>query len=906
MELAEPTVRDLQRVIRDVVSLATIPASWIGREPSHVAESAASLVLHTLRVDASAVYFASSPHPITAEKTSAYPEFLQTVRQFQAAHAADSPTVEKLTRADWPGPLHVMIRPIGISGDLGFIAAGCTASAFPGETDSLLLSLTANQLSIALQTARLLEDRRASEKAVAESEERFRAIVDTTPECVKLVARDGTLLHMNSAGLALVEADDCTPLIGRNIYDVITPEDRERFRAFNERVCDGERGSLHFEIIGLKGSRRQMETHAAPMRMADGSTVQLAITRDVTERSRAEHMLRESERKFRDFVETSSVALHFVGPDGIIEWANQAELDMLGYTAEEYLGHHIAEFHVDAPAIDDILGRLCRGERLCDYEARLRAKDGSIRHVLIDSSVLFENGKFVHTRCFTRDITERKLAETALRESEQRFRVITEASPIMVWMSGTDKLCYYFNKGWLDFVGRTLEQEMGNGWAENVHPDDFERCLNIYVTNFDARKPFEMEYRLKHHSGEYRWIIDRGVPRYSADGVFEGYVGGCLDIHEQREAAETRHRLAAIVESSQDAIVSMDLGGVVTSWNRGAETIFGYTAAEMMGKPIMKIIPPELRGDEDRILETISRGESIPPFETIRLTKDGRRIDVSLTVSPVRDHDGRVIGAARIVRDISQKKNTERALRTTERLAAVGRLAATVAHEINNPLEAVTNLVYLAKSAAVRDDVRQFLTHAEEELDRIAQLTKQTLGFYRETKGVDSLDLGNTVKALISVFAPRARNKDIAIRTEVRTDVTIEAIPGEIRQLIGNLVTNSIDAVAPGGRITIRISATRRGDEEGVRLTVADNGHGIPSNVRAHLFQPFFTTKRDVGTGLGLWVCRSIVEKHHGAIRLRSSTAPGRSGTVFSVFLPCRASGIANDTAAEDTLKQAV
>ena len=125
-----------------------------------------------------------------------------------------------------------------------------------------------------------------------------------------------------------------------------------------------------------------------------------------------------------------------------------------------------------------------------------------------------------------------------MRESEQRYRAVTDASPIMVWMSGLDKLCYYFNKGWLDFVGRTLEQESGNGWAENVHPEDFDRCLQIYVKSFDARQPFEMEYRLRHHTGQYRWITDHGTPRYATDGTFEGYVGGCLDIHDQKEAAD--------------------------------------------------------------------------------------------------------------------------------------------------------------------------------------------------------------------------------------------------------------------------------------------------------------------------------------------------------------------------------
>jgi PAS domain S-box-containing protein len=894
---ADPTTRELQRIIRDLVALVTIPAGWLGRAPEHVADSAASLVLHTLRSDAVCVCFHDSAEPgFVAEKTSSHAGFADRVVSLRGSGAGHGlPMVQTVSSDRWPTPLRVSIQPIGISGEYGFIAAGCASPMFPSETDNLLLSVTANQLVVAAETARLLEARRASERTARESEERFRAIVETTPECVKLVSCDGTLLHMNAAGLSLLEAEDGDCVVGKNIYDVIAPEHRERFHRFNERVCNGERGSLEFEIVGLKGTRRKMETHAAPFRAPDGSTVQLAIARDVTERSRAAQALRDSERKFRDFVETASVALHFVGADGTIEWANQAELGLLGYTAEEYLGRHIAEFHVDGPVIDDILGRLCRGERLCEYEARLRAKDGSIRHVVIDSSVLFEHGRFVHTRCFTRDVTARKAAEQALRESEQRFRVITDASPVMVWMAGTDKLCFYFNKSWLDFVGRTLEQEAGNGWAENVHPGDFDRCLQIYLTNFDARQPFEMEYRLKHHTGQYRWILDHGVPRYSADGTFEGYVGGCLDIHDQKEAAEARHRLAAIVESSDDAIISKDLNSIITSWNRGAELIFGYMADEMIGQSILKIIPPELQADETRILNTIARGERIQHFETVRVAKDGRRIDVSLTISPVRDHAGRIVGAAKIARDISQKKQAERALRTTEQLAAVGRLAATAAHEINNPLEAVTNLVYLAKSVADRNDVREFLSGAEEELQRVAQMTKQTLGFYRETKGMATIYVGNTVDSLMSVFSSKARNKGVTIRSEINSEVAIQVIPGEFRQLIGNLLSNSIDAVPPGGDIRIRVGAARFGSEHGVRVTVCDNGPGIPEQVRMHVFEPFFTTKNDVGTGLGLWVCKSIVQRHHGSIRLRTSTVKGRSGTVFSVFLPSRVRPVIED-----------
>jgi PAS domain S-box-containing protein len=227
--------------------------------------------------------------------------------------------------------------------------------------------------------------------------------------------------------------------------------------------------------------------------------------------------------------------------DGIITSWNKSAERIFGYAPEEAIGRHITllippERHAEE---SDILARLRRGERVDHFQTVRRRKDGSLFDVSLTISPVRDSaGSVVGASKVARDITGQKQAERALRESEQRFRVITDASPVMVWMSGTDKLCYYFNKGWLDFVGRTLEQESGNGWTENVHREDFDHCLQIYETNFDARSPFEMEYRMRHHTGQYRWILDRGVPRHAPDGTFEGYVGACLDIHDQKEAAE--------------------------------------------------------------------------------------------------------------------------------------------------------------------------------------------------------------------------------------------------------------------------------------------------------------------------------------------------------------------------------
>jgi PAS domain S-box-containing protein len=320
--------------------------------------------------------------------------------------------------------------------------------------------------------------------------------------------------------------------------------------------------------------------------------------------------------------------------------------------------------------------------------------------------------------------------------------------------------------------------------------------------------------------------------------------------------------------------------------------MFGYRAEEMIGPSITAIIPPDLQADEPRILETIVRRERIDHFETLRVAKSGKRVDVSLIVSPVKNENGKIVGAATIARDITQDKQARRALRISERLASVGRLAATMAHEINNPLEAATNLVYLAKCRAVSQDQRDFLAATEEELARISHLTKQTLGFYRETKRAEPIRIGPILDQIISVFAARARNKSVDIRREIRGDPEVYAVGDEIRQLITNLLSNSIDAVTRGGQIRLRVSPAtewNRKGRSGVRLTVADSGSGIPKAVRSELFEPFFTTKKEVGTGLGLWLSKGIVERHHGSIRVKSRSEPGNGWTVFSVFLPSSA-----------------
>lgn len=510
--------------------------------------------------------------------------------------------------------------------------------------------------------------------------------------------------------------------------------------------------------------------------------------------------------------------------------------------------------------------------------------------------------------------TSRLRAKT--ETERQRFAELLAQAPAAIGLLvGPDHRWMYVNDNYIRVTGRREASDfLGKTLRESLPELQTQPFIALLDQVYHSGQPYvgcEMMATLNRGQAsqpEEAYFDFVYQPIRGAEGEVQGILVHAVEVTEKllarrrlESALAASERLAAIVESSDDAIVSKDLNGIVTSWNSGAERIFGYTAEEMKGQSIRAIIPPELQDDENRILATIAKGERIEHFETTRLAKSGQRIDVSLTISPVKDEAGRIVGAAKIARDITERKKTEQALRTTERLAAVGRLAATVAHEINNPLEALTNVVYIAKERAVRDDIREFLGQAEEEIGRIAELTKQTLGFYRETKTATAVKVGSLLTPLIGVFATRARNKGVEICPEVVDDPEITAIPGEIRQVLANLLSNSIDAVTKGGSIRIRISpgnSRHANRTSGVRITVADSGSGIPAAIREHIFEPFLTTK-DVGTGLGLWVCKNIADKHRGSIRLRSSTVRGKSWTVISVFLPSLEQGALQEVAAQ-------
>jgi PAS domain S-box-containing protein len=649
------------------------------------------------------------------------------------------------------------------------------------------------------------------------------------------------------------------------------------------------------------GVYRWMLARVVPLKNPEGRPQHWVGTAvDIDDLKTAEAELRRRAQELTDFFENAAVPMHWVAADGTIIRVNQAELDLLGYDRDEYLGRNIADFHRDKDVIDDILRRLVAGEVLHDFPARLRAKNDSTTHVLIDSSGYFEDGQFVHTRCFTRDVTAHQASEQAAA------------------------------------------------------------------------------------------------------------------------------RLAALVASSADATVGKTLEGVVTSWNSASERIFGYSEAEMVGQSIFVLIPPELHDSERELLKRIGRGETVEFGETERIRKDGRRIYTEVTVSPIRDTRGHVVGASSIKRDVTERKqaaetlllnqerlrlalkaarmgtwrwevagNTlawdeqlhdlygiegrqvtkyedfidrvhqddrafvagsvrraldggggldyefrillpdgrerwladqgrvvrdqrgnplymtgvcidtterrvmEERLRQAQRMDSVGQLAGGIAHEANNMMSVVLGCAdYVLQRTdlpgPVRDDVDQIWKAAK----RTAGITQQLLAFSRrQVLQPQVLDLNATVRDLESILA-RTLGETRGLRMHLSPGLSpVRADPGQLEQVLINLTLNARDAMPGEGRLTIEtmnvvldeaytagksVDSLRPG--EYAALVVSDTGHGMDQATLGRIFEPFFTTKSvGQGTGLGLSTVYGIVKQSGGFIWVYSEPD---LGTTFKLYFP--------------------
>jgi PAS domain S-box-containing protein len=352
--------------------------------------------------------------------------------------------------------------------------------------------------------------------------------------------------------------------------------------------------------------------------------------------------------------------------------------------------------------------------------------------------------------------------------------------------------------------------------------------------------------------------------------------------------------LNTTIRSIGDAVIACDTDGNVDFMNLVAEQLTGWTEAEAKRKSLHEIFPifnEDTRVAVENPVDKVRRLGTVVGLanHTFLVAKDGTEICIDDSGAPIRDSTGKMIGIVLVFRDITERRMSEGALMRAEKLAAAGRLAASVAHEVNNPLEGLTNLVYIALRSNDLDEIRRLLAQAESELGRIAHITRQSLGFYRETSTPAHFKPATIVREVADFYTSRATSLGVSFVVNTSTEREVLGSAGELRQILSNLLANSLDACASGSTIRIEASSAidpRDLSRPGVRITIADTGFGIPPKHLESIFEPFFTTKKDTGTGLGLWVSRELVEKHGGSLRVRSRTTNPLCGTVFSIFLP--------------------
>lgn len=734
------------------------------------------------------------------------------------------------------------------------------------------------------------EATRRANMRIKKGDETLKTTLASIVDAVIALDEGGKIAHLNQRAAALTgySAEEALGKDLHRVFHIVNPLTRESIVIARSITIDSPLDlSPDSLLCSNDGAEYFIQGRVDPI-ANDGEAAGYLVTfRDITEQRRKEQLLHRSERELTDFFDNAVFGIHWLGPDGEILRANQAELDLLGYSRSEYVGRHISEFHVAQDGIADMLKRVRAGEVLRDFPAQLRRKDGGIEDVLISCNALFDEGKFVHSRCFTRVITERKMAEetrarlaaivaasddaivsksldgtirswnsgaqqllgyseeemigkpiniiippelqdeevaiianirsgkkvrhfetvrltkdgrridlsltvspifneegqvigaskvardiTERKQAERRFRLMADAAPVLIRTADVDRNCNWFNKQWLAFTGRSMDQEIGDGWTNNLHPDDAQQCLEAYRSSFDARQQFLMEYRLRRHDGEYHWMLDRGLPLYGHNDRFIGYIGCCVDINDRKQAEEA-------------------------------------------------------------------------------LREADRRKDDFL---------------------------------------------ATLAHELRNPLAPISHSLEILKQAEQHPElINQSRAAIERQMTHMVRLVDDLLNISRISQDKLTLrtsqtELSAIVRQAVETSQPLMNEFDHKLHTELpEQPVYLQADPVRLAQVLSNLLNNACKYTPHGGNISLIAQCS----EAEVRITVKDNGVGLASEQLDVIFDMFSQIKAVLphsngGLGIGLTLAKRLVEMHGGHISAHSDGLG--CGSEFVVCLPALAS----------------
>lgn len=614
-----------------------------------------------------------------------------------------------------------------------------------------------------------------------------------------------------------------------------------------------------------------------------------SLARDITERKRGE----EADRQLRALIEHAGDAIMGTTVDGIVTSWNPASERLYGYTAEEMMGQPISLLFPDSAETEfkGIVSAVARGESH-RAESLRRRKDGSLVWVSIAVfPVRDKEGRVVGMSGIHSDVTERRLAEERLRKSESQLadaqRVARMGS--WEWEIATNEI------QWSEELYRIhgLEPDQFKAsyeiFMECTHPDDREFVDGVVKKAFADGQPFDYYNRCVRPNGEVRILHAHGRVERDPSGVPLRMFGTCQDVTELKRMEAPQRHLAAIVESSQDAIVSKSREGTITSWNPGAVRLFGYEPHEIIGRPMTVLVPPDLMYEEEAFVMSVFAGKGVLNYETQRQRKDGSLVDVSVTVSPIKGGDGTIIGCSSITRNITERKRIQS---EAERLKA--EFFATVSHELRTPLTSIigyTDLLLQGEGGCLTDQQRRFLEVTERNAKRQLRLVGDMLFVSKAEAGEFSIELGSVdlhqlVDGCVEAAMPAAEHRGVELSYKGEPTPLCEADGDRIGQLADNLISNAIKFTPVGGKARVDLVV----DDGRAVLEVSNTGSYISPADQQRLFDRFFRTSSAStdavqGVGLGLTIAEAIVHSHEGTIQVRSDE---QTGTVFTVSLPLR------------------
>jgi PAS domain S-box-containing protein len=477
-----------------------------------------------------------------------------------------------------------------------------------------------------------------------------------------------------------------------------------------------------------------------------------------------------------------------------------------------------------------------------------------------------------------------------LLEQDQRLRLASRAARIWFWEWDLKHniLRWSREKDVNDSKAQFYEFPLEEYIKRRVHPEDRGRILTALSEAAARGHRFELEYRIIEEDGSLRWLSTKGKI-FESNGS-SAMLGMASEITEQKLANEVRSHHRAVLGSMIEGVCYVDTSGAIQYINAAAERLLGYDSQEIHGRDFHGLVHVDCpqNGRPCCLLQAMRSEHSCHVPEETLTTKSGERFSAEYTAAPVKD--GINLGAVITFRDISERKRVEAALRSSEKMAATGRIAATISHELRNPLDSVMQLLYLLKQSPRLGDIeRQQFGLIEQELHRMTEVAQQTLAMHRQSSSMVPINVAKLIDGVLLLYGKKIRSQKIQIERRYEWEGEIPGFPAELRQVFTNLIVNAVEAMPHGGRLRVHVRADREPSgqmREGVLVTLLDSGSGIPKNARVHLFEPFFTTKGEKGSGVGLWVSRGIVNRHSGRIHVHSDDRPGRSYTCFSVFLP--------------------